>query len=309
MRQKSYAAVKRLLERERTAREICAELNNFVDLESVLQIILRGIKSLTACEAIAIRLHMDGDYPYYVWDGFTDSFIKTENSLCRKDESGKRISEPDGKGYLLDCMCGNIIRGRFDPSLPFFTAGGSFWSNSTSALLASTSKEERQSTTRNYCNAYGYESVALIPIKAQSQNLGLVQLNDHRNDMFTPDLIEYLEMIGTQIGLAVRNAALYSKLKKMFEETRTLRGLLPICSFCKRIRDDEGYWHQLESYMAEHSGIQFSHGLCPSCVREHYPEVDIASNSDLDIVIDLSLTKVSEKSSAGASKETNKQRR
>ena len=53
---------------------------------------------------------------------------------------------------------------------------------------------------------------------------------------------------------------------------KVLRGLLPICSFCKKIRDDEGYWEQLESYISEHSEALFSHGICPVCMKEHYPE-------------------------------------
>ena len=53
---------------------------------------------------------------------------------------------------------------------------------------------------------------------------------------------------------------------------KTLRGLVPICSSCKKIRDDEGYWHQVEEYVHEHSEAQFSHGLCPDCIRKLYPE-------------------------------------
>jgi hypothetical protein len=309
MAQESDTEINHLLERERMAREVCAELNNFVDLESILKTVLRRIKSFTACESVAVRLHMDGDYPYYVWDGFADSFIQRETSLCHKDKSGKRVPEADGKGYLLECMCGNIIRGRFIPSLPFFTNGGSFWSNNTSALLASTSEEDRQSKTRNYCNSCGYESVALIPIKAQSQTIGLLQLNDHRKDMFTLDLIEHLEMLGAQIGLAVRNATLYSKLKQTLEEIKTLRGLLPICSYCKRIRDTEGYWHQLESYMAKYSEIEFSHGLCPACAQEHYPEMNLVSSHDLDFVVDLFSSKAQERAQPDAPADADKSRR
>ena len=65
---------------------------------------------------------------------------------------------------------------------------------------------------------------------------------------------------------------LIADLKKALTEVRRLSGLLPICSFCKKIRDDKGYWSQLESYISEHSDAQFSHGLCPECLKEHYPE-------------------------------------
>jgi hypothetical protein len=57
------------------------------------------------------------------------------------------------------------------------------------------------------------------------------------------------------------------------EEVKTLRGLLPICSYCKKIRDDQGYWKSLEVYIATHSQADFTHGLCPECGMKHYPDV------------------------------------
>ena len=61
-------------------------------------------------------------------------------------------------------------------------------------------------------------------------------------------------------------------LKNALEEVKALSGLLPICSHCKKIRDDKGYWNQIESYISDHSDAQFSHGICPDCVQELYPE-------------------------------------
>lgn len=61
--------------------------------------------------------------------------------------------------------------------------------------------------------------------------------------------------------------------KRVEEEVKTLRGLLPICSYCKKIRDDKGYWKQIEVYIAANSQADFSHGLCPECGIEHYPDI------------------------------------
>lgn len=61
-------------------------------------------------------------------------------------------------------------------------------------------------------------------------------------------------------------------LQAATDEIRTLRGILPICSHCKQIRDDRGAWTQLEAYIQGHSEAQFSHGLCPDCVRRWYPD-------------------------------------
>ena len=63
---------------------------------------------------------------------------------------------------------------------------------------------------------------------------------------------------------------LIEELRATIDNIRTLRNLLPICSSCKRIRDDEGYWHQLEDYIRSQTGTQFSHGLCPECMAKYY---------------------------------------
>ena len=68
--------------------------------------------------------------------------------------------------------------------------------------------------------------------------------------------------------LAARSAA----LRRSVAEIKTLRGVLPICSHCRKIRDDRGAWSDLEAYISNHSDAQFSHGICAECLRKHYPE-------------------------------------
>jgi hypothetical protein len=70
-----------LLKRETLAKEICAQLNNFVDLQNTLSLIIQQIKEMANVEAISIRLFEEGDYPYFVHEGFPESFIKAENSI------------------------------------------------------------------------------------------------------------------------------------------------------------------------------------------------------------------------------------
>ncbi len=68
---------------------------------------------------------------------------------------------------------------------------------------------------------------------------------------------------------------LISDLQKTLSEVKTLQGFLPICSHCKKIRDDKGYWNQIESYMNKHSDIEFSHGICPECAKKYYPDMHL----------------------------------
>ena len=89
------------------------------------------------------------------------------------------------------------------------------------------------------------------------------------------------EELRARIGVGVRMLSLQQKLAERVAELQTalsnvkqLRGLLPICSYCKRIRGDDQYWMQVEGYIAEHSDAQFSHGICPSCYANISAELD-----------------------------------
>ena len=62
------------------------------------------------------------------------------------------------------------------------------------------------------------------------------------------------------------------ELRDALAKIKTLSGLLPICTSCKKIRDDKGYWEQVEVYIRDRSEAEFSHGLCPECLKKNYPE-------------------------------------
>lgn len=66
---------------------------------------------------------------------------------------------------------------------------------------------------------------------------------------------------------------LIEELRSALNEIKDLRGILPICSFCKKVRDDQGFWSKVEDYIQEHSDIDFSHSMCPDCSRDHYPGI------------------------------------
>ena len=71
------------------------------------------------------------------------------------------------------------------------------------------------------------------------------------------------------------NAGLEIAVAERTKELKALSGLLPICSECKKIRDDRGYWNRLESYIEDHSDVDFSHGICPECAKRLYPDIDL----------------------------------
>ncbi len=79
----------------------------------------------------------------------------------------------------------------------------------------------------------------------------------------------------TNLWVHTKNITEYkNELQKAHSEIRTLRGILPLCSFCKKIRDDKGYWEQVDVYIHKYSEADISHSVCPECMKQHYPDVD-----------------------------------
>lgn len=78
-------------------------------------------------------------------------------------------------------------------------------------------------------------------------------------------------MLGRSIQYAIERKKLLAQLEHSAREINKLRGILPICASCKKIRDDKGYWTQVEIYISDHTGTEFTHGICPECAQKIYP--------------------------------------
>ena len=81
-------------------------------------------------------------------------------------------------------------------------------------------------------------------------------------------LLRWRDAIIINNALSKRNKELHRALY----EVKQLRGLIPICAECKKIRDDQGYWQQVEVYIRDHSEAEFGHGICPECMKKLYPD-------------------------------------
>jgi PAS domain S-box-containing protein len=88
-------------------------------------------------------------------------------------------------------------------------------------------------------------------------------------------MIEYSIDITDRNRVAQERETLIADLQKALQKVKTLSGLLPICSSCRKIRDDTGYWSTLERYISEHSDAEFTHGLCPQCLKRLYPDIKL----------------------------------
>ncbi|GEM_PF-616700 len=201
-------------------------LNVGNERKKMLNDTLKQIQEYTDLECAAIRLLEAEDFPYYTFCGFSEEFIVCEQFLCARDLDNVIIRDSEGNP-CLECLCGHIIMGRTDPSFPFFTEEGSFWTNSTTELIASPDIADLKVPLRNRCNREGYESVALIPLRTGNETVGLLQFNDHRRGLFTADLIRFLEQIALSIGTAVKRLRTEEALQENESRLRLLLDQLP----------------------------------------------------------------------------------
>ena len=100
--------------------------------------------------------------------------------------------------------------------------------------------------------------------------------DDYVMKPFDPDELHARLDVGIRVAtLQTSLADRVAELEQALTAVKQLQGLLPICSYCKKIRDDSNYWQQVESYISSHANVQFSHGICPECERVHLePELE-----------------------------------
>ncbi len=228
-------------------------LNVKTDIRELMMSLINFIQEISGCESVGIRLRKENDFPYYKTRGFSDDFIETETHLCMEDIHGQLERDNIGNP-VLECMCGNIIRGRTDSSKPFFTPFGSFVTNSTTRLLAGTSEADRQARTRNRCNGEGYESVLLIPLRAGGKTFGLLQFNDRRENRFSSQIIAHLERIAGNVALVLAK----------HESEETLRQHQDLLNTTQQIAHIGGWeWDIKQQTMAWTDETYRIHGMKP----------------------------------------------
>ncbi|MBW1849410.1 MAG: PAS domain-containing protein [Deltaproteobacteria bacterium] len=110
-------------------------------------------------------------------------------------------------------------------------------------------------------STFFYGSITLIPFPIENMNAHLMVMTD----------------ITEQKKIEEEREKLIFELKGAFSKINTLKGFLPICASCKKIRDDKGYWNQIESYIRDHSEAEFSHGICPECAKKLYPKLNLSN--------------------------------
>jgi CheY-like chemotaxis protein len=128
-------------------------------------------------------------------------------------------------------------------------------------------------------------------VYSHSPHIPIIVLTGHDDDAFAIESVQkgaqdYLVkgqvtggLLGRSIRYAIERKKLLTQLENSAKEINKLRGILPICANCKKIRDDKGYWTQVEVYISDHSETEFSHGLCPECAAKIYPDKSPSSTA------------------------------
>jgi len=120
-------------------------------------------------------------------------------------------------------------------------------------------------------------NVPIVYLTAHSENrtLEMAKLTDPYGYVLKPfnvlELKIAVELALHKHRIDMEKEKLTNELKDALEKVKLLSGMLPICSACKKVRDDKGYWNQIEVYIRDHSEAEFSHGICPECAKRLYP--------------------------------------
>lgn len=187
-----------LTERQRAERDrdLTIEFLRLVnDCKTASDLLKRAVtffKEHVACDAAGIRLKRGCDFPYQESQGFSEAFLTTENSIAVCGTG----SQPN-----LACLCGKVIRGDPTPQADFFTEHGTFWSVKTADLLSVPFKDTDH--IRSRCIHDGFGSLALLPLHAGTERMGLLQLNFKRENAFTPEALSLWERLAAHLAVAI----------------------------------------------------------------------------------------------------------
>ena len=111
-----------------------------------------------------------------------------------------------------------------------------------------------------------------VPVRMGARVLGVLSVYGPRGHPFGDDAVNVAQGLADQAGIAIEKARLYEaavqarrEAEMALSQVKQLHGLLPICAYCKKVRNDRNYWEQIETYIGERSQTTFSHGICPEC--------------------------------------------
>jgi PAS domain S-box-containing protein len=187
-------------------RGLTIELLGLLNAPSTMREMMEGatrlLQKFTRCDAVAIRVLVGGDFPFYTTWGLSDEFVREESCLCA-----------DGADADPECLCGAVLTGEFKPGLEVVTAYGSFWTNSLGELVNGPMAGCLPASLRGRCLREGYEAVAQIPLRFAGRTLGLMQFNYLQRGSITPESVAFLEHTAGSIATAIEQRQTQAALR------------------------------------------------------------------------------------------------
>ena len=255
-----YAIDRKRMQQEReTTMAFLHLVNESTGTRDLIRAATTFLQKQSGCQAVGVRLKEGNDYPYFEARGFPQEFLLKENTLCGQDSTGAVLRDRSGDP-MSDCLCDHVICGRFNPSQPFFTAQGSFWTNSTTELP----RHQQSRSVGKHAQPVQRRGIPVggpDPSVHRRRRLGLLQLNDQRQGMFLPEAIALWERLAGYLAGALAKyraqEALEEADRRKDEFLATLahelrNPLAPICNalnILSRTGDDEAAFRQVRGMM------------------------------------------------------------
>ncbi len=141
-------------------------------------------------------------------------------------------------------------------------------------VVADATEDERFADNPLVQGELGVRFYAGVPLRTPEKAvLGTLCVIDRERREITPEQLAHLERLASLIMHVIESRRAADELAEALERTRVLGEMIPVCAYCRRIRDDEQFWHTLEKYLETHAGTQVSHGICPACASQHFADL------------------------------------
>ncbi|MFC2158690.1 GAF domain-containing protein, partial [Acidobacteriota bacterium] len=178
---------------------ISEKITQLTDIKTTLDEILEILSKVTGCVHLAVRiLDQQGDFPLCSHLGLGNDFVHVEHKVS-----------------VNECLCGYIASGNPDKHLPYITDHGSFYANSFRQMVQALPQDNpdlQSIPLKDSCRRHGYESLAIIPIRFNSEIIAELYLSDEKKDLLPLEKVEFLEQVSNQIGISIQNSRLFSAL-------------------------------------------------------------------------------------------------
>jgi transcriptional regulator with GAF, ATPase, and Fis domain len=249
-----------LLERVQELRLLCFSIQEFtssLDLDQVLHRVMEELRRLLRVTACSVWLRE----------------VETGDLVCHQ---------------CVGPSCERVQGWRLSPALGI---AGWVTRNGVGVIVPDTSQDVRHFKEIDQATGWEVRSILCVPLMVQGKVIGVIEVVAATTERFSQLDLVLAESLAGSAAIAIENARLYSivqqelkereslinELRGALAQVKTLRGLLPICAHCKKIRDDHGYWKQIEAYISDHTDADFSHGICPDCLKKCFSELHGAS--------------------------------